>query len=139
MLSFVSVVLVIFDLYVLFLDVETMHNEVPQADDLVNFFRARALQRGRGRGSIETVIAGNPSVPGAGPSASSGKGKKRAREGGNIAITTCSPYTMSTPPPPCSFSINLDSSPPTDDFDKFDRYRRACSRGFEVTPISSRG
>ena len=60
MLSFVSVGYLVFGLCVLFLDAETMHNEIPQANDLLTAFRALALKRGRGRGSIDTVAANNP-------------------------------------------------------------------------------
>jgi len=67
-----------------------MNKEVPQSNDLVDAFKERAAQR-RGRPSMEALAVGQPLAARTGPF---GKSKKKAREGGNIAMTTCSPGTM---------------------------------------------
>ena len=66
--------------------VDIMTKEVPQASSTVHAFRAKALQYGKGKGSLETVAAGN--LFGVGPLAAEGSKRKMRREASNIAITT---------------------------------------------------
>jgi len=123
-------------MFFLFLDAETMHKEVPQAGDLVNDFRARTLENGRGRGNIDTVVVGNPSVAGIGTSIGAGRSRKRTRKASNIATTTRSLGGMSIPPR-CPSPMNLESPPST----SCQSIRRGhpCHPDFEVSLISPRG
>jgi len=91
-----------------------MNNKVPQVENLVNAFRARALERGRGRGNIDTVGAGNPLAADAHTSTDAGRNRKRAREASNIPTTIRSPGSILIPPTRPS-PINLDSPPSADD------------------------
>ena len=62
--------------YVYFLNVDIMTKEVPQSGNTVVAFRAKSLERGRGKGSIETVAVNNPSSFGVGPSTAADRVEK---------------------------------------------------------------
>jgi len=89
---FVSIGLLIFNFRVhFFLYADTISKEVPQVDDLMVALCAKALERGWGKGSLETVAAGNPSAFDVGPSTIVDRDRKRRRDASNIATTTRSP------------------------------------------------
>jgi len=96
------------------LDVDIMAKEVPQAGSIVVSFCAKSLQRGKGKGSLEMVAAGNSS--GVGPSAAEGSMRKRRKKVSNIATTTQSSGGTPTRPPPPS-RIRLESSSPVGEFE----------------------
>jgi len=73
-----------------------MNQDTPQAKGLLDAFKESVSWR-KGRPSIEALAVKKGSTGGVGPS---GKSKKRSREGGNIAKTSCSLGVAPTPPPP---------------------------------------
>jgi len=77
-----------------------MVQEKPADVSVLDEYRKRAADR-KGRRSIDVLPANAPVAPGAerDPTGPSHKSKKRARDGGNIATTFCSPGSLPTPPP----------------------------------------
>jgi len=76
-------------------------------------FRAKALFRGRARGSLEMVATGNPSASRVGPSNPADAGRKRKmRESSKTARTTRSPGgTPRRHPPPSPIRLASTSLP----------------------------
>jgi len=69
---------------------DIMTKEAPQSGSVMVAFCDKALEKGKGRGSLKTVAAGNPSANEvASPSTVANGGKKRKRrESSNTATTT---------------------------------------------------
>jgi len=67
-----------------------MTKEAPRSDNVMSAFCAKALEKGKGRGSLETVAAGNPFATGAvDPSTvADGGWKRKRRDAANTSTTT---------------------------------------------------
>lgn len=83
-----------------------MTKEVPRSTDIMAAFRAKSLEKGKGRGSLEMVAASNPFVTrAANHSTAAGVSRKRRRQATNVATTTRSlgdtPTRPQLPSPIC--------------------------------------
>jgi len=64
-----------------------MMKKAPRSGSTMASFHAKALEKGKGKGSLETVMTGNPSaVEAFGPSTADGRRRRRRKESSNIAI-----------------------------------------------------
>jgi len=100
--------------YVFFLCADIMTKEAPRSGSTMVAFRTKALEKGKGKGSLEMVVASNPSATWAsGPSTANGSKKRKRKKSSNIANTTRLPGgTLRHPQPP--YPICLESSSPID-------------------------
>jgi len=91
---------------------EIMAQESPAGVNVLDAYRKRAAKR-KGRRSIDALptTKGSDARGDKGSAGSSHMSKKRARDGGNITTTTCSPGSLPTPPPGRD-TVEVDSPSP---------------------------